>query len=222
MVSPTAWDVGIRRILIAGLAVLTGLACGLATDAADAKKKKKRTRAAGIYVGTTNLVGFKTVRFRLTPQGGIVDFAVPDLQLSCSVENPDGSTTFSRKPDALTAPPMSTGVPVPGRRLPLGMRFRYEDPLPPPPPTFGPRPSPGSSPYRGVFVTAESTVLRPKPFAEPPFGPGFSGRANLATFSNTRGAFGTEECHASSTLWDPGEFQPGFEWKAVRQGRRKK
>jgi hypothetical protein len=76
--SSTPW--GVRRALIAGLAALTVLAWGLASDAAGAKKKKMR--AAGIYVGQTAHIGSgmggpKTVRFRLTPQGGIVDFVSP-------------------------------------------------------------------------------------------------------------------------------------------------
>ena len=215
----TPW--GVRRLLIAGLAALAVLGSGLAPDAAGAKKKKKQ-RAAGIYVGETNHVEFTTVRFRLTPQGGIVDFTVPNVPMGCNVAHSYevGDTTYYSKVDTLAAPPMSIG-PV-GKKLPIDRRFHYEDPLPPPPPTFGSPPPLGSPPYRGIYVDALSTVIKSKPFYTGPLGPGFKGRANLATYSDTRGAFGTEECHASSSLWDPGEYKPGFEWTAVKQVKRKK
>ena len=129
-VTPSSTPWGVRRLLIAGLAALAVLGSGLAPDAAGAKKKKKQ-RAAGIYVGETNHVEFTTVRFRLTPQGGIVDFTVPNVPMGCNVAHSYevGDTTYYSKVDTLTAPPMSIG-PV-GKKLPMDRRFHYEDPLPP-------------------------------------------------------------------------------------------
>lgn len=146
---------------------------------------------------------------------------MPKLQLGCSIEHSYevGDVTYSSKTDALTAPPMSIG-PV-GRKLPMGRRFSYEDPLPPAPPLFEPPPPSGSAPYRGIFVSAQTTVLRPKPFYSGPLGPGFRGRANLATVNDTRGALGTEACDAGGELWDPYQDKPGFEWAAVKQVKRK-
>jgi hypothetical protein len=203
----------------AGLALLVALSLALTPDAVEAKKKKKRKPVAGPYVGnTTTTRDPLPVRFTLTPQGNIVNFVIPGVRLLCSTEYDGAPTVFSDRMDTLAAPPLSIG-PVPRKKLPLGRTFQYVDPLPPLPDPFGPRPAPGAAPYRGIFVRGITTVLRPKPFSQPPFGPGFQGRAGIATFSNTRGAYGTEACDVGG-LWDPGEIEPGFEWKAVRAGKR--
>jgi hypothetical protein len=144
---------------------------------------------------------------------------VPGLRLLCSTEYDGLPTVFSDRTDTLAAPPMSIGGPVPRKKLPLGRTFEYFDQLPPRPDSFQPRPAPGAAPFRGILVRGSTTVLRPGPFSQPPFGPGFRGRAGIATFSNTRGAYGTEACDVSG-LWDSEEIEPGFAWKAVRAGRR--
>jgi hypothetical protein len=206
--------------LITGLALLTMLMPAAATDFAEAKKKKKRKPVAGPYVGRTiDLLDSRPVRFRLTPQGQILDFTVPGLRLLCTTEYEFGDVLYTDRIDTLTAPPMSIG-PVPRKKLPMGRTFKHQDTLPPRPFPFDPRPDPGSAPFRGVFVRGITTVLRPKPFSQPPYGPGFQGRAGIATFSDTRGAYGTEECDVSG-LWDPGEIEPGFAWKAVRSTKKK-
>jgi hypothetical protein len=154
------------------------------------------------------------VSFRLNPDGTIVSFVITNLPLICTTEdyNIDTDPNLRRQLETLAAPPMSVGVPLPRRGLPLGLRFEYEDPLPPLQAPGDPPPPPGSPPFRGIYVDGHV-----------PKSGGFKGHANMAIFNNTRGAVGTEECHFkelhdSSYLSGSSEF----DWVAIKKARGKR
>jgi hypothetical protein len=203
-------------MLVAALTALTALALLATAETADAKKKRKKQSAAGLYVGVTSHIGagqHPKVAFRLTPGGTIVNFVISNLPLLCSTEDRMGGSGFRTQMDTLAAPPMSLGGPLPRRGLPIGLSFLYEDPLPPPPPTFGDPPAPGSPPFRGIHVDGRTVVHTAKPFDILP-NADVRGQANLVTFSNTRGAVGTEECHAVSL---ESTSYSGFDWAAIKK-----
>jgi hypothetical protein len=210
-------------MLVAALTALAALALLSAAETADAKKKRKQQSAAGLYVGVTSHIGagqYPKVTFRLTRGGTVVNFVISDVPLLCEIEDRmPGSLGFRTQVDTIAPPPMSLGAGLPRRGLPIGLSFLYEDPLPPPPPTFGPPPPPGSPPYRGIHVDGRTVIHTAKPFDILP-NADVRGHANMATFNNTRGAVGTEECHASeleSTSWGT-----GFDWAASKKAVKKR
>jgi hypothetical protein len=207
-----------RRTPLVALLVLTALALLAVAEAADAKKKKKQS-AAGLYVG--NMINLATpdtkdpkVSFRLNPDGAVVSFTITNLPLICTTEdfNPDTDPNLRRQLETLAAPTMSLGTPLPRRGLPLGLRFVYEDPLPPSPAPGDPPPPPGSPPFRGIYVDGHV-----------PKSGGFKGHTNVAIFNNTRGAAGTEECHfkeVHGTSYLSGSSE--FDWVARKAPKRSK
>jgi len=179
------------------------------------KKKGKRQSAAGLYVGVTDLLYQRnqaSVTFRLTRDGTMVGFRI-DVQLDCIVETGNPEPPFYRKGDTIAPPPMSIGL-LPRRGLPAGRTFLYRDPLPQPPDSTG-FPPPGSPPFRGIYVSGKTVA--PVTTGPPPLLPGarIQGQANLATFSDTWGAIGTEECDATGSRDTSGEWW-GFDWAAKK------
>jgi hypothetical protein len=204
-------------MLVAALTALAALALLAAAETADAKKKRKQQSAAGLYVGVTSHYSSvqpqPKVAFRLTPGGTVVNFVISNVPLLCSTEDRMGGSGFRTQIDTIAAPPMSLGGPLPRRGRPIGLSFLYENPLPPPPPTFGDPPPPGSPPFRGIHVDGRTVVHTAKPFDILP-NADVRGHANMATFNNTRGAVGTEECHAATLESD--SYGNGFDWAAKK------
>ena len=208
-----------RLILIAALAALAALALLGAGGTADAKKKRKKQSAAGLYVGS--MINLSTpdtkdpkVSFRLNPDGTVVGFTITNLPLICTTEDYDIDTdpNLRIQLETLLAPPMSVGAALPRRGLPLGLRFEYEDPLPPAKPVGDPPPPPGSPPFRGIHVDGHV-----------PRTGGFKGHSNMAIFNNTRDAAGTEECHyyrLSGDSYLDGSSE--FDWYARKAPKRSK
>jgi hypothetical protein len=188
-----------------------------AAGTADAKKKKQS--AVGLYVG--HMINLSTpdtpdpkVSFRLAPDGSVLNFTITNLPLICNTEDYDVDTdpNFRRQLESLVAPTMSLGAPLPRRGLPLGLRFSYEDPLPPAKPLGDPPPPPGGPPFRGIHVDGHV-----------PKTGGFKGHANMAIFNNTRDAVGTEECHFYQLSGD--SYLDGsseFDWLAAKAPKRSK
>jgi hypothetical protein len=213
---------GPRRTLIAVLAALASLMLLAVAETADAKKKKrKRQSAVGLYVGEFDRLALlpgapkPRLTFQLTPDGTIVDFTITNVPLTCTTEDYDVDTdpNLRRQLDTITAPPMSLGAPLPRRGLPIGLRFGYEDPLPPRPSAGDPPPAPGGPPFRGVHVDGRTFRPTAKLAGD------FRGHANLATFNTTRGAVGTEECHLTALGSGSGStsYEGGFEWFATKR-----
>ncbi len=208
-------------MLVAALTALAAVALFAAAGTADAKKKRKRGSAAGLYVGgfdnIATLPGAPTPRltFQLTPDGTIVNFVITNVKLSCHIENygPPGTTVYYNRLDTIAAPPMSLGAPLPRRGLPIGLRFGYEDPLPPMPQEGDPRPPSGGPPFRGIHIDGRTFTPTQKLAGE------FRGHANLATFNTTRGAVGSEECHLTDLGSGGGNtsYDGGFEWLASKK-----
>ena len=216
--SPT-W--ALRRIPALALAALVALASLAAAEGADAKKKRKAKSAAGLYSGT--FIGLPPrptprVTFRLNPDGSVVNFTLTNLPLSCFTlyygppDEPGEDPAYRTQLETLAAPPMSVGARLPRRGLPAGLRFRYEDPLPPEP-EIPPLPAPGSPPFRGIYVDAKSTEYNR-----------FIGRANIAIFEDTRGAEGFEQCSYHDIEGNSYVAGRGgeFDWFAVKKVKRKK
>ncbi len=207
---------GLLAVAVMGAStVASGAGRQAVANAAKKKKKGKRHSPAGPYIGVTDLLYQRhqaSVTFRLTPDGTIVDFRI-DVLLDCTVETGNPEPPFYRKGDTIAPPPMSIG-PLPRRGLPVGRTFRYQDPLPPPPDSTG-FPPPGSPPFRGIYVSGRSVA--PVSTGPPPLLPGaaFEGQANLATFSDTWGAIGTEECDATGAADLSGQWW-GFDWAAKK------
>jgi hypothetical protein len=207
-------------MLAVALMALAALALLAAVEGADAKKKKKKQSAAGLYVGgldrIATLPGAPTPKltFQLNPDGAIVNFVITNVRLSCHIENygPPGSTVYYDRFDTIAAPPMSLGAPLPPRGLPIGLRFGYEDPLPPVPEESEPLPPPGGPPFRGIHVDGRTFQPTLKLAGD------FRGHANLVTFSTTRGARGSEECYLTSPGSGGGNtsYDGGFEWFASK------
>jgi hypothetical protein len=216
-----------RRILVAALAALMALVPLAAVEAADAKKKKKQKSAAGLYVGAFDRIALlpgapnPRLTFQLTPDGTIVNFTITSVPLICATEdyNVDTDPNLRRQFETIAAPPMSLGVPLPRRGLPLGLRFGFQDPLPPTPEGDSP-PPPGGPPFRGIFVDGRTFRPTPKLAGD------FRGEANMAIFNTTRGAVGSEECHLTGLGSGPGNtsYDGGFAWYATKKaaGKRSK
>jgi hypothetical protein len=210
-----------RRILVAATAACAALALLATAEAADAKKKRKRQSAAGLYVGgfdnIATLPGAPSPKltFQLTPDGTIVNFVITNVKLSCHIENyaPPGTTVYYDRLDTIAAPPMSLGAPLPRRGLPIGLRFSYEDPLPPIPQESEPLPPPGGPPFRGIHVDGRTFLPTLKLAGD------FRGHANMATFSTTRGARGSEECYLADLGSGGGNtsYDGGLAWFASKK-----
>jgi hypothetical protein len=208
-----------RRMLVAALAALAALLLVAAVDdQADAKKKKKQS-AAGLYVGGLDRIATAPgtpspkLTFQLTPDGTIVNFVITNVPLSCHILTygpPTGTEVYYERLDTIAAPPMSLGAPLPRRGLPIGLRFGYEDPLPPNPEQGEPLPPPGGPPFRGIHVDGRTFLPTPKLAGD------FRGHANLVTSSTTRGAPGSEVCYLTSPGSGSGNtsYDGGFEWFA--------
>jgi hypothetical protein len=217
-----------RRILVAALAAFAAVALLAAPEAADAKKKKKKAKsAAGLYVGQFDGMAVPVERpdpkltFRLTPDGTIVNFVITNVPLACHLQAygpPTGNEVFYTRLDTIAAPPMSLGAPLPRRGLPLGLRFKYEDPLPPVPPDDEPLPTWGGPPFRGIHIDGRTFQANSK------FGGDFRGHANLATFSTTRGVPDSEVCSLTDLGSGGGNtsYDGGFAWFAVKASSRGK
>jgi hypothetical protein len=200
---------------------LVALAPLAAVEAADAKKKKKQKSAAGLYVGTFDRISLlpgapnPRLTFQLTPDGTIANFTITSVPLICTTEdyNVDTDPGLRRQFETIAAPPMSLGAPLPRRGLPIGLRFSYQDPLPPTPSQGDPLPPPGGPPFRGIFVNGRTFRPTPKLAGD------FRGEANMATFNNTRGAVGTEECHLTGLGSGPENtsYDGGFAWYATKK-----
>jgi hypothetical protein len=222
-----AWHSSAPRMLVAALTALAAVLLLAAPEAADAKKKKKAKSAAGLYVGQFDGMAVPVERpdpkltFRLTPDGTIVNFVITNVPLACHLQAygpPTGNEVFYTRLDTIAAPPMSLGAPLPRRGLPLGLRFKYEDPLPPVPELGEQQPMPGGPPFRGIHIDGRTFQANSK------FGGDFRGHANLATYSGTRGARGGEECYFRELGAGPGNtsYDGGGAWFANKVAPKRK